>query len=176
MSLTIHNCQRTNSKFHVLIYARCDQKVLRLIFLLGCRCTSGHPCLKGCVLELPLSLGEGMVPAHLSVLCKLRSKRFVYLRLVTVSTAEGMALVCGNKRAAGSRVRWKLYGANNYRRRDVGLRVWPEDETSVFAVEFCWFPEAKESAMCGQKWKSCSLFSLIWKALFIMSTFHKAKL
>ena len=29
---------------------------------------------------------------------------------------------------------------------------------------------------CGQKSKSCSLFSLIWRALFIMSTFHKAKL
>ena len=31
-------------------------------------------------------------------------------------------------------------------------------------------------AKCGQKSKSCSLFSLIWRALFIMSTFHKAKL
>ena len=43
-------------------------------------------------------------------------------------------------------VRWKLYGANHHGRRDVGLRVWPEDETSVLAVEVCWFPEVQESA------------------------------
>jgi len=59
---------------------------------------------------------------------------------------EGMVLVCANKYAAGSRVRWKLYGANHHGRRDVGLRVWPGDEMSVFAMEVCWFPEAKESA------------------------------
>ena len=59
---------------------------------------------------------------------------------------EGMALVCGKKHAAGSRVRWKLYGANHHGRQDVGLRVWPGDKTSVFAVEVCWFPEAKEGA------------------------------
>ena len=27
-----------------------------------------------------------------------------------------------------------------------GSRVWPGDETSVFAVEVCWLPEAKENA------------------------------
>jgi len=102
--------------------------------------------LQGGILELPLSLGQGMVPAHLSVLCELQSKRVVYLRLVIVRAAEGMVLVCGNKHAAGSRVRWKLYGANHHGRRDVGLRVWPRDEMSVFALEVCWFPEAKESA------------------------------
>jgi hypothetical protein len=63
------------------------------------------PCLQGGVLELPLSLGQGMVPAHLSILCELRSKRVVYLRLVIFSAAEGMALVCGNKQGAGNRVR-----------------------------------------------------------------------
>jgi len=84
---------------------KCDQKVPRLIFLLRRGYTSGHPCLQGGVLELPLSLGQRMVPAHLSVLCELRSNRVVYLRLVIVSAAEGMALVCGNKHAAGSRVR-----------------------------------------------------------------------
>jgi len=86
-------------------YTRCDQKVPRLIFLLCCGYTSGHPCLQGGILELPLSLGQGMVPAHLSVLCELRSKRVVYLRLAIVRAAEGIALVCGNKHAAGSRVR-----------------------------------------------------------------------
>jgi len=125
---------------------RCDQKVPRLIFLLSCGYTSGHPCLQGGILELPLSLGWGMVPVHLSVLCELGSKRVMYLRLVVVRAAEGMALVCGNKHAAGSRIRWKLYGANHHGQQDVGLRVWPGDETSVFAVEVCWFPEAKESA------------------------------
>jgi len=65
----------------------CDQNVPRLIFLLGCGYTSGHPCVQGGVLELPLSLGQGMVPARLSVLCELRSKRVVYLRLV-ILTAE----------------------------------------------------------------------------------------
>ena len=34
----------------------------------------------------------------------------------------------------------------------------------------------RKRARCGQKSKPCSLFSLIWRALFIMSTFHKAKL
>jgi len=58
---------------------RCDQNVPGLIFLLGCGYTSGHPCFQGGVLELPLSLGQGMVPAHLSVLCELRSKRIVLL-------------------------------------------------------------------------------------------------
>ena len=38
--------------------------------------------MQGDVLELPLSLGQGMVPARLSVLCELRSKRVVYLRLI----------------------------------------------------------------------------------------------
>ena len=65
-------------------YTRSDQKVPRLIFLLGCGCTSGHPCLQGGFLELPLSLGQGMVPARLSALCELRSKRVVYLHLVIV--------------------------------------------------------------------------------------------
>ena len=62
---------------HTHIYSICtrsDQKVPRLIFLLGCGYTSGHPCLQGGVLELPLSLGQGMVPARLSVLCELRLK------------------------------------------------------------------------------------------------------
>jgi hypothetical protein len=38
--------------------------------------------LQGGVLELPLSLGQEMVPPRLSVVCELRSKRAVYLRLV----------------------------------------------------------------------------------------------
>ena len=84
---------------------RCDQKVPRLIFLLGCGYTSGHPCLQSGIPELSLSLGQGTVPAHRSVLCGFRSKKVVYLRLVIVSAAEGMALVCGNKHSAGSRVR-----------------------------------------------------------------------
>ena len=37
-------------------------------------------------------------------------------------------------------------GANHHRWWDMGLRVWPGDKASVFAVEVCWFPEAKESA------------------------------
>ena len=57
-----------------------------------------------------------------------------------------MALVCGNKHAAAGRGRWKLYGTNHHGRQDVGLRVWPGDKTSVFGVEVCWFPEAKESS------------------------------
>ena len=34
----------------------------------------------------------------------------------------------------------------------------------------------RKRARCGQKSKSCSLFSLIWRALLIMITSHKAKL
>ena len=34
-------------------------------FLLGCGYTSGHPCLQGAVLELTLSVGQGMVPERL---------------------------------------------------------------------------------------------------------------
>jgi len=154
-------------------YTRYDQKVPRLIFLLGCGYTSGHPCLQRGILELPLSLGQGMVPAHLSFLCDFRSKRVVHLRLVIVSAAEGMALVCGNKHAAGSRVRWKLYGANHHGRRDVGLRVWPKDETSVFAVEVCWFPETKESAPSELKSESHA-HCFLWYGGHC--SFHKAKL
>jgi hypothetical protein len=69
-------------------HTRSDQKVLRLIYLLGCGYTSVHPCLQGGVLECPLSLGQGLVPAHLSVLCGLRSKRVVYLRLVIVCAVQ----------------------------------------------------------------------------------------
>ena len=65
----VHGCAE-----HCIIYTRSDQKVPRLIFLLGYGYTLGHPCLQGGVLELPLSLGQGMVPARLSVLCELRSK------------------------------------------------------------------------------------------------------
>ena len=54
------------------------------MFLLGCGYTSGHPCLQGGVLELPLSLGQGMVPACLSFLRELRLKRVLYLCLVIV--------------------------------------------------------------------------------------------
>ena len=52
--------------------------------------------MQGGVLELPLSLGQGMVPAHLSVLCELRSKRVVYLRLVIVRAVRDV----GRARAA----------------------------------------------------------------------------
>jgi len=152
---------------------RCDQKVPRVIFLLGCGYTSGQSCLQGGVLELPLSLGQGMVPGHLPVLCELRLKRVVYLRLVIISAAEGMALVCGNKHAAGSRVRWKLYGANHHGWRDVGLRVWPEEETSVFAVEVCWFPEAKEStpgAVINESHAHCFLWYGGHCSLWVCST------
>ena len=65
---------RLNQAMSVSFRTRSDQKVPRLIFLLGCGYTSGHPCLQGGVLELPLSLGQGMVPVRLSVLCELRSK------------------------------------------------------------------------------------------------------
>jgi len=73
------------------LHTRCDQQVPRLIFLLGCGYTSGRPCLQGGVLELPLSLGQGMVPARLSVLCELRLKRVVYLHLVIVRAVRDVA-------------------------------------------------------------------------------------
>ena len=81
---------------YVTSITRCDQQVLRLIFLLGCGYTSGHPCLQGGVPELPLSLGEGMVPARLSVLCEVRLKRVVYLHLVVVRAVRDV----GRARAA----------------------------------------------------------------------------
>ena len=64
---------------HLLLtwYTRFDQKAPRMIFLLSCGYTLGHPCLQGGVLELPLPLGQGTVPARFSVLCELRSKRVV---------------------------------------------------------------------------------------------------
>ena len=158
----------------VMLYrTRCDQKVPRLIFLFGCGYTSGHPCLQGGVLELPLSLGQGMVPAHISVLCELWSKRVVYLRLVIFRAAERMTLVCGNKHGAGSRGSWKLYGGNHHGRWDVGLRVWPGDETSVFAVEVCWFPEAKESVPGAVKSESNAHYFLLYGghcSLWVRST------
>jgi hypothetical protein len=77
-----HQCKENNS--HNNIQTRCDKKLLRLIFLLVCGYTSGHPCLQGGVLELPLSVGQGMVPAHLSVLCELGLNTVVYLLLVIV--------------------------------------------------------------------------------------------
>jgi hypothetical protein len=33
----------------------------------------------------------------------------------------------------------------------VGLWIWPGDETSIFTVEVCWFPKAKESALGAVK-------------------------
>ena len=86
---------------------------------------------------------------------------------------EGMALVCGNKHAAGSRVRWKLYGANHHVWRDVGLWVWPGDETSIFAVEVCWIPEAKErerSAVKSQSHAYCFLWYGGHCSLWVRST------
>ena len=78
------------------IYTRCDQNVPRLIFLFSCGYTSGLTYLQGGVLELPLSLGQGMVPAHLSVHCELWSKIVVYLRLVSVRAVRDV----GRARAA----------------------------------------------------------------------------
>ena len=52
--------------------------------------------MQGGVLELPLSLGQGMVPARLSDLCELRSKRVVYQRLVIVRAMRDV----GRARAA----------------------------------------------------------------------------
>jgi hypothetical protein len=69
-------------------HTRFDQKLPRLIFLLSCGYTSGHPCLQGGVLELPLSLGQWKVPALLSILCELGLKRVVYLCLVIVRTVR----------------------------------------------------------------------------------------
>ena len=91
---------------------------------------------------------------------------------------EGMALVCGNKHAAGSSVKWKFYGANHHGRWDVGLRVWPGDETSVFAVEVCWLPEAKESAPGAVKCQShahCFLWYVGHCSLWVLSTRPKCK-
>ena len=79
------------------IHTRCDQNVPRLIFLLGCGYTSGHPCLQVGVLKLLLSLGQGMVPGCLSVLCELWSKRVMYLCLVIVRAMRDV----GRARAAG---------------------------------------------------------------------------
>jgi hypothetical protein len=73
-----------------------DQKLPRLIFLLGCFYTLGHPCWQGGVLELPLSIGQGMVPGRLSVLCELGLKRVVYLHLVIVRAVRDV----GRARAA----------------------------------------------------------------------------
>ena len=52
--------------------------------------------MQGGVLELPLSQGQGMVPMYLSVLCELRSKRVLYLRLVIVRAMQDV----GRARAA----------------------------------------------------------------------------
>ena len=52
--------------------------------------------MQGGVLELPLPLGQGMVPARLSVLCELRSMRVVYLRLGIVRAVRDV----GRARAA----------------------------------------------------------------------------
>jgi len=88
-----HMAEEWINGVYVKIYAcmcvctRCDQKVRRLIFLLGCGYTSGHCCLQGGVLELP---------AHISVLCELRLKRVVYRRLVIVRAVRDV----GRARAA----------------------------------------------------------------------------
>ena len=100
-------------------------------FLLGHWYTSGHPCLQGGVLELPLSLGKRW--------SQRASQSFARF-------GRRDSCTCALLLFARAGVRWKLYGANHHGRWDVGLRVWPGDETSVFAVEVCWFPEAKESA------------------------------
>ena len=128
------------------LITRGDQKVPRLIFFTRLWVHFGTPLFAGWCHRTPSLPGTRDGPSAPSVFCELWSKRVMYLRLVIVSAAERMALVCGNKHVAGSRVRSKLYGANRHGWRDVGLRVWPGDETSIFAVEVCWFPEAKESA------------------------------
>jgi len=288
------------------LHTRSDQKVPRLIFLLCCGYTLGHPCLQGGVLELPLSLGQWLVPAHLSVLCELQSKRVVYLRLVIVPAVrdvrrtraahvrqilcetgkkwcgdiwnvenclrwavfepcshfrmaqeiwrrprlswwqsavwqrddkQNWRLCCANARTDPSKSalnnpwtlcrgwsvlrnlpghiearfehatccrkfvpriltveqkEWRLSVATNMLQEE----EWDEnfmgqiitgDETWVYAYDpetkrqsSQWksadSPKPKKRARCGQKWKSCSLFSLIWRALFIIRTFHKARL
>jgi len=106
---------------------------------------------------------------HATCCCKICSAN-------SFSRTDEMALVCCNKHAAGSRVRWSLYGANNHGRWEVGLRVWPRDETSVFVVEVCFFPEAKWSALGAVKSQFMLIVFFICTALFTMSKLHKTQL
>ena len=105
------------------------------------------PCAGWCPRTPSLSGTRDGPSAPLSPLWALVEESRVPAPCYSHRRTEGMALVCGTKQAVGSRVRWKLYRANHHGRRDVGLRVWPGDETSVFAVEVCCFPETKESAL-----------------------------
>ena len=106
-----------------------------------------------------------MVRGRLSVLCELRSKRVVYLRLVIFRAVRDVG------RARAVRVHHVLCetGKNGAETFEM-LRTAFGEQCLSRARIFEW------RAKCGQKSKSCSLFSLIWRALFIMSTFHKAKL
>jgi hypothetical protein len=52
----------------------------------------------------------------------------------------------------------------------------PETKRRLRSVSLLIPRGQRKCARCSQKSKSCSLSSLIWRALFIMSTFHKAKL
>jgi hypothetical protein len=127
------------------------KKFLRLIFLLGCGYTSGQPCLQGGILELPLSLGQGIVPAHLSVLCELRSKRVVYLRLVIVHAAEGMVLVCGNKRAAGSSRMKTLWGKSSRATRHGSTSMTQRQNVSLRSESLLIPRDQRKSARCNEK-------------------------
>jgi hypothetical protein len=98
----------------------------RLIFLLGCGYTLGHPCLQGGVLELPLSLGQGMVPARLSVLCELGLKRVVHLHLVIVCVVRDVGT------ATAARVHQVLCDTEEMVRRHKSCKL--PSVSSVWAV------------------------------------------
>ena len=87
------------------LITRGDQKVPRLIFFTRLWVHFGTPLFAGWCHRTPSLPGTRDGPSAPSVFCELWSKRVMYLRLVIVSAAEGMALVCGNKHVAGSRVK-----------------------------------------------------------------------
>ena len=128
----------TNTKF-----TRCVQQVPRLIFLLGCGYTSGHPSLQGGVLELPLSLGQGMVPARLSVLCELRSKRVMYLSLVIVRAVRDV------RRARAARVHQVLCETGKKWCGD----IWNVENCFRWAVFESCSHSKRLSKKCFQQWQ-----------------------
>jgi len=109
-----------------------------------------------------------MVPGRLLVLCELRSKRVVYLRLVIVHAVRDVG------RARAARVHQVLCETGKKWCGDYGYD--PEMKRQSLQWKSADSPRPKKACQVRSKVKVMLIVFFDMEALFIMSTFHKAKL
>ena len=154
-------------------YTRCDQNVPRLNFT-RLWVHFGTPLFAGWCPRIPWDKGWSQRAFQSFVSFGWRESCTCALLFSPLNRRNGVCLTTNRKQS-----QMKTLWGNHHGRRGVGLRVWPGDTTSIFAVEVCRFPEAKESAPGAVKSQShahCFLWYGGHCSLWVCSTRPNCKL